>query len=57
MRYFFEPILDLLEPFAVALWYRDLASWLPKGTRIASSSKKTVFGGLYQKVALTFERE
>jgi len=57
MRYFFEPILDLLEPFAVALWYRDLAGWLPKGTRIASSSKKTVFGGLYQKVALTFERE
>lgn len=57
MRYFFEPLLDLLEPFAVALWYRDLAGWLPPGTKVRSTTKKTVFGGLYQKVALTFERE
>lgn len=57
MRYFFEPILDLLEPFAVALWYRELPSWLPRGTRIAKMTKRTVFGGLYQKVAITFGRD
>ncbi len=57
MRYFFEPILDFLEPFAVALWYRDVSAWLPQGTRVKTKTKKTVFGGLYQKVALTFERD
>jgi ubiquinone/menaquinone biosynthesis C-methylase UbiE len=55
MRYFFRPILDFLEPFAVALWDRELASWLPAGARVKRASKSTFFGGLYQKVALTFE--
>ena len=56
MRYFFRPILDFLEPFAVALWDRELASWLPEGARLKQATKGTFFGGLYQKVALTFEQ-
>ena len=55
MRYFFRPILDFLEPFAVALWDRDVRSWLPAAAKVKTHSKRTVFGGLYQKVAMTFE--
>ena len=51
MRYFFRPILDFLEPFAVALWDREIAAWLPDGTRLEAGPKRTFFGGLYQKIA------
>lgn len=52
MRYFFEPILRFLEPFAPDLWHRPLASWLPRGRTLEPLNQHTVFGGLYQKVAL-----
>jgi ubiquinone/menaquinone biosynthesis C-methylase UbiE len=55
MRYFFEPILDWLEPFAVALWYRPLADLLPKDRTLKPLNHHTVFGGLYQKTAFRLE--
>jgi ubiquinone/menaquinone biosynthesis C-methylase UbiE len=53
MRWLFRPILGRLEPFAPVLWDREIASWLPRSRGVLSLSKKTVFGGQYQTVALT----
>lgn len=55
MRYVFEPILDWLEPFAVALWYRKLSSLLPAHRKLTQLNHHTVFGGLYQKTAFRLE--
>ena len=38
-------ILRTLEPFAIDLWRREVASWLPEGSVM---QKRTLFGGLYQ---------
>ena len=42
-------ILKTLEPFAMDLWRREVASWLPQGPAI---EKRTLFGGLYQVLEL-----
>ena len=42
-------ILKALEPFALDLWRREVASWLPQGPAI---EKRTLFGGLYQVIEL-----
>ena len=43
-------ILRTFEPFALDLWAREVAHWLPEG---ASIRKETYCGGLYQKLVVT----
>lgn len=45
-------ILRMLEPYALDLWRTDLTCWLPRGTQVASISKRTFFGGLYQLISI-----
>ena len=53
-RYVMVPILSTLEPFAMDLWRRDIADWLPDSIHsTAKIEKQTYFGGLYQKVVIT----
>ncbi|MCP3674576.1 MAG: class I SAM-dependent methyltransferase [Gammaproteobacteria bacterium] len=51
-RYLMIPILSWVEPFAMSLWKRELASWLPEGTKVKKITKETFFTGLYQKVVI-----
>ena len=44
-------VLRLLEPYALDLWRRELAAWLPP--QGGALRKRTLFGGLYQLVTLT----
>lgn len=52
-RYIMTPVLTLLEPFAMDMWFNDIADWLPAGIQPAAIAKNTYFGGLYQKVVIT----
>jgi ubiquinone/menaquinone biosynthesis C-methylase UbiE len=52
-RYVMIPILSSLEPFAMDLWRKEIAEWLPEEARHAPIDKQTFFGGLYQKVVIT----
>jgi SAM-dependent methyltransferase len=45
-------VLRTLEPFALDLWRREVADWLPADAPVADFSKGTAFGGLYQMVTL-----
>ena len=45
-------ILKTLEPFAMDLWRREVAEWLPAGAA-ARVEKRTLFGGLYQLLSVT----
>lgn len=51
-RYVMVPILATLEPFAMDLWRKDIAEWLPDRGRSMTIRKETYFGGLYQKVVV-----
>ena len=53
LRYFFSPVLTLLEPFALDLWRTAVATWLPSSFVPKSFEKSTCFGGLYQKIVIT----
>jgi ubiquinone/menaquinone biosynthesis C-methylase UbiE len=53
LRYLWRPLLAKLEPFALDLWQRELAHWLPARSTIRRLQKEVVFGGLYQKVVIT----
>ena len=53
LRYLFRPVLDWLEPFAMDLWRQDISSWLPEGIRPEQISKRTSYGGLYQKLVIS----
>lgn len=46
-------VLARLEPFALDLWRREIADWLPPDLPVRSLRKQTYFGGLYQKVTIT----
>lgn len=50
LRYLWRPVLATLEPFALDLWRREIANWLPIGAATKISRKDSFFGGLYQKV-------
>lgn len=52
LRYLFRHALDWLEPFALDLWRHDLITWLPACVRPEQITKRTYFGGLYQKVVV-----
>ena len=53
LRYLMHAVLRTLEPFALDLWQREIADFLPGGLRPTSVSKQTYFGKLYQKIVLT----
>jgi hypothetical protein len=52
LRYLWGPVLAYLEPFALDLWRREIACWLPLGCT-SPMHKKSFFGGFYQKVVIT----
>lgn len=52
-RYIMIPILTILEPFALAVWNKEIIDWVPAGLRPKKMTKETLFGGLYQKVVMT----
>jgi ubiquinone/menaquinone biosynthesis C-methylase UbiE len=56
-RYIMVPILTTLEPFAMDLWRKDIAEWLPDRGRSMTVEKATFFGGLYQKVVVTRQEQ
>jgi ubiquinone/menaquinone biosynthesis C-methylase UbiE len=53
LRYVFQPVLRILEPFAIDLWRHHISAWLPSAILPAQLRKETFFGGLYQKVVVT----
>jgi len=52
MRYVMQPILTLLEPFAMDLWREELPAFMPAGIEPDQLDSSFYFGGLYQKVVL-----
>ena len=52
MRYLFAPVLRKLEPFALDLWKREIAAWLPEPWASRKIERRTFFGGLYQQITL-----
>ena len=46
-------VLRTLEPFALDLWRHEISEWFPRDARITGVRKKTMFGGLFQLLALT----
>lgn len=52
-RYIMKPVLKTLEPFALDLWEKEIADWVPQERPFSSIRKETYFGGLYQKVVMT----
>jgi ubiquinone/menaquinone biosynthesis C-methylase UbiE len=53
MRLVMNPVLRLLEPFALDLWRDEISAWLPDGVPGLRVSKQTFFGGLYQMTEVT----
>lgn len=53
-RYLMRLILRTLEPFALDMWRKEIADWLPTD-RAFHLDKATYFGGLYQKVVVTLD--
>jgi ubiquinone/menaquinone biosynthesis C-methylase UbiE len=53
LRYLFQPVLRILEPFAIDLWRHHISEWLPASIQSTQLRKETFFGGLYQKVVIT----
>ena len=52
MRALMRLVFRKLEPYAIDLWRHEISEFMPQGTRSASLSKRTYFGGLYQKLVL-----
>jgi hypothetical protein len=52
LRYLWQPVLAVLEPFALDLWRDDIGVWMPppNDTRVKS---RRLFGSLYQVVTAT----
>ena len=53
LRYLWRPLLARLEPFALDLWRREIAEWLPAACLLRDLRRRSYFGGLYQKVVAT----
>lgn len=52
-RYFWMPLLKILEPFAQDLWNEEITSWLPTDVTIKTTVKRRFFGGAYQMLTMT----
>lgn len=53
LRYLFEPVLRILEPYAIDLWRHEIAKWLPEGFPAEQIRKRNYYGGLYQELVIT----
>jgi ubiquinone/menaquinone biosynthesis C-methylase UbiE len=53
LRLLMKGIFRKLEPYAMDLWRSELESFLPEGTKPATATKRTWFGGLYQQLVWT----
>lgn len=47
-------VFRLFEPFAIDLWQKDIQALLPYAKKPSAVKKTTYFGGLYQKLVLTY---
>ncbi len=52
LRYVLLPFLGLLEPFAVALWRKELTEILARQIEGCTWQKTSFYGGLYQRIAV-----
>lgn len=53
LRYFWLPVLTKLEPFAPDLWTREAGAWITAVPQARILHRKTLFGGLYQRILAT----
>jgi ubiquinone/menaquinone biosynthesis C-methylase UbiE len=53
MRPLMRMVFGRLEPFAMDLWRHALEEFFPADVRLASMTKSSYFGGLYQMLVLT----
>jgi len=53
LRLLWRPLLAWLEPFALDLWRREIAYWMPRPIAAERMRKEVRFGGLYQKLVIT----
>ncbi len=49
-RFIWLPMLGILEPFAIAMWRRELTNLLPAQMGALTWRKESYFGGLFQKL-------
>lgn len=54
LRLLMRGVFRKLEPYAMDLWEDDISAFFPAGKRPVAMTKATCFGGLYQKLVLTF---
>jgi ubiquinone/menaquinone biosynthesis C-methylase UbiE len=52
LRYLWRPLLAALEPFALDLWRREIADYLPASVKPRSLRRRSFFGGLYQMIEI-----
>jgi ubiquinone/menaquinone biosynthesis C-methylase UbiE len=52
LRPLMRAVFKHLEPYAIDLWHRPVEAFLPEGVAVETRSKKTWFGGLYEKLVL-----
>ena len=52
LRLLMTGVFRKLEPYAMDLWNNEVETFLPQHAKPVSISKKTYFGGLYQKLVL-----
>lgn len=52
-RYVWLPLLELVEPFARALWEEQVCDWLPPDVPVAAIERRSFFGGAYQMLTIT----
>jgi ubiquinone/menaquinone biosynthesis C-methylase UbiE len=50
MRPLMRLVFRKLEPYAIDLWQREIAEFIPPDVQPAALHKRTYFGGLYQKL-------
>jgi ubiquinone/menaquinone biosynthesis C-methylase UbiE len=53
-RYLWCAFLAIFEPFALDLWWNDVADLLPAAYRVFPMSRERFFGGLFQKVVVSW---
>ena len=53
LRLLMTGVFRRLEPYAMDLWDHEVTEFLPRGFQPASITKRTWFGGLYQKLVIT----
>ena len=52
-RYLWCAFLAIFEPFALDLWWNDIADLLPPACKRAKLERESFFGGLFQKVVVS----